>query len=85
MTILTEGSTPALTATPVQLRSWISRVRAPYTTTLDSVDEQLPMEMYFNRPKDTYVIIDLHTMVIERIFVSDVNGAIRYVTNLLQQ
>jgi hypothetical protein len=85
MTVLTEGSTPSAIATEPQLRAWISRARAPYTTTLDSVDEESRLEGFFGQSRDTYIIIDLRTMTIAGIVRADVNRALRDLQRLLAQ
>ena len=82
ISVLTEGSTPATPASEAQVRAWIARSRAPFTMTLDSVDA--PLESYFGRQRDTYIIIDLHTMTVVEVVGSDVNRALRDLRMLLQ-
>ncbi|MBI5516373.1 MAG: hypothetical protein HY909_21490 [Deltaproteobacteria bacterium] len=76
MTILTEGTTPTTFPTEANLGTWNGRAGAPYSMVLDSMGTQPRMERYFNRPRDTFILVELPSMRILEITASDVNSAL---------
>ena len=83
MNVLVEGTTPTNAATKTNLDQWSNRIPLPYTAALDSVDPQQTMEMYFNTPRDQFVLIDLKTMKFIDIFDSNPLAAIKEIEGLL--
>src|SRR5258706_2900459 len=83
MSIVTEGSRPDNKATKAQVDNWIGKAMAPFGMTQDSVAPQPFMEDFFGVARDTYIIIDLKTMMIVEIFEQDVTGALAKLESLL--
>jgi hypothetical protein len=83
MQILVEGKTPQDVATKDNLDAWIAKVPLPYTTALDSVDPQDPMETFFVVPRDQFILVDLKTMKFLDILDADPNSAIAEIEGML--
>ena len=83
MGVLTEGNTPDTAATIGNLDSWIKQVKAPYTYALD--EGSVGLENFFNRQRDTFIIIDVSTMTVAQIIAADGDAAVAALGQLLDQ
>lgn len=74
MSVVTQGTSPQVPATKTHLDQWIAGASMPFTATLDTSPPGDAMEDYFGVGRDSYIMVDLATMKIERILTAADGG-----------
>ena len=82
--VLIDGNPPGVPCTKAQAIQWIAKVPEYFTTFLNSEAPQEAFESFFGIERDHFLIIDLKTMTLVDIIVSDPQAALDEVAPLLQ-